>query len=212
MRELSVQAGNSTLSASDRTALKTEMEALTAELDRIAATTSYNKNNLLDGSASALSFQVGDTSSTPETIGLSISSAKSEDLGLNTSTTTSANNGKIVGAFANDRGSITASSVSVDDIFINGVDWAASLTTEKRVGSDGSVNDVTFATATAGGLAAAINTNTSAHGVKASAVTVIEGAIGASGVHAANAITMDVTDSAGTTDSIPLPRLTVLKS
>ena len=197
MRELSVQAGNSTLSTSDRSALKVEMEALTAELDRIASTTSYNKNNLLDGSASALSFQVGDGTSAPETIGLSIDSAKSADLGLNTSSTSTANNGTLVGAFANDSASITDASVAVDDIFINGVDWAVSLTTEKRVGDDGSVNDVTFATETAGGLAQAINTNTAGHGVTASATTVVEGTF-TNGVFAANAIVMEVTNNAGT--------------
>ena len=197
MRELSVQAGNSTLSTSDRSALKVEMEALTAELDRIAATTSYNKNNLLDGTATGLSFQVGDSSSSSETIGLSIGSAKSADLGLNTSSTSTVSNGKLVGAFANDSASITDASVAVDDIFINGVDWAASLTTEKRVGDDGSVNDVTFATETAGGLAQAINTNTGAHGVTASATTVVEGTY-TDGVFSANAIVMEVTNNAGT--------------
>lgn len=197
MRELSVQAGNSTLSTSDRSALKVEMEALTAELDRIASTTSYNKNNLLDGTATGLSFQVGDSSSSSETIGLSIGSAKSADLGLNTSSTSTVSNGKLVGAFANDSASITDGSVAVDDIFINGVDWAASLTTEKRVGDDGSVNDVTFATETAGGLAQAINTNTGAHGVTASATTVVEGTY-TDGVFAANAIVMEVTNNAGT--------------
>lgn len=198
MRELSVQAGNSTLSTSDRSALAVEMEALTKELDRIANTTSYNKNNLLDGTASALSFQVGDSASAPEVIGLSISSAKSADLGLNSSVTTTTSNGKLVGAFANDRASITDGSVSVDDIFINGVDWAASLTTEKRIGDDGLQDDVTFQTETAGGLATAINTNTEAHGVKASAETVIVGSGGITGVHAANAIVMEVTNVAGT--------------
>lgn len=197
MRELSVQAGNSTLSASDRSALAVEMEALTAELDRIATTTSYNKNNLLDGTATGLSFQVGDTTNSSEVIGLSIASATSADLGLNSSSSTTVSNGKIVGAFANDSASITDGSVSVDDIFINGVDWATSLTTEKRVGDDGTVNDVTFATETAGGLARAINTNTAGHGVTASATTVVEGTY-TNGVFAANAIVMEVTNNAGT--------------
>ena len=197
MRELSVQAGNSTLSTSDRAALKVEMEALTAELDRIASTTSYNKNNLLDGTASGLSFQVGDNFATAETIGLSIASAKAADLGLNSTSSSSVNNGTLVGAFANDRGSITDGGVAVDDIFINGVDWAASLTTEQRVGSDGGIDSVTFATESAGGLATAINTNSAAHGVTASAETVITGTLGAGGVHAINDIQMDITDTAG---------------
>ena len=198
MRELSVQAGNSTLSTSDRSALAVEMEALTKELDRIANTTSYNKNNLLDGTASALTFKLVTLQALLRLLDCRFRQPKSTDLGLNSSVTTTTSNGKLVGAFANDRASITDGSVSVDDIFINGVDWAASLTTEKRIGDDGLQDDVTFQTETAGGLATAINTNTEAHGVKASAETVIVGSGGITGVHAANAIVMEVTNVAGT--------------
>ncbi len=52
MRELSVQAGNSTLSASDRTAIGEEMLTLRNEIDNIAARTKFNGLNLLTGSLS----------------------------------------------------------------------------------------------------------------------------------------------------------------
>ncbi len=53
MRELSVQASNDTLTASDRTELQKEVNQLSSEIDRIASTTEFNTRKLLDGSASA---------------------------------------------------------------------------------------------------------------------------------------------------------------
>ena len=58
VRELAVQSVNSTNSVSDRAALQQEVGQLTAELDRIAATTAFNGQKLLDGSNSS-TFQVG---------------------------------------------------------------------------------------------------------------------------------------------------------
>lgn len=59
VRELSVQSANATNSASDRQALNAEVTQLTSELDRIAKTTQFNGQNLLDGSMGAAVFQVG---------------------------------------------------------------------------------------------------------------------------------------------------------
>ncbi|MBI5437584.1 MAG: flagellin [Nitrosomonadales bacterium] len=58
IRELAVQSVNATNSAADRAALNNEVGQLASELDRIAATTSFNGQKLLDGSNSN-SYQVG---------------------------------------------------------------------------------------------------------------------------------------------------------
>src|SRR5690554_2336131 len=50
MRELTVQAANDTNEGIDRDAIKTELNQLSEEVDRIANTTQFNKKNLLDGS------------------------------------------------------------------------------------------------------------------------------------------------------------------
>jgi flagellin len=49
MRELTVQGANDTNVAVDRDAIKTELNQLSEEIDRIATTTQFNKQNLLDG-------------------------------------------------------------------------------------------------------------------------------------------------------------------
>jgi flagellin len=59
IRELAVQSANATNSSSDRTALNSEVSQLAAELNRIAGTTQFNGQNLLDGSFSTAVFQVG---------------------------------------------------------------------------------------------------------------------------------------------------------
>jgi len=52
MRELSVQASNSTLSTADAASVNTEMTALRDEIDRVAGATTFNGQNLLTGALS----------------------------------------------------------------------------------------------------------------------------------------------------------------
>lgn len=59
IRELSVQSANASNSASDRSALNSEVQQLTQELQRISTTTQFNGQNLLDGSFTTATFQVG---------------------------------------------------------------------------------------------------------------------------------------------------------
>ncbi len=59
MRELSVQAANDTNTTADRTSIDTEMSQLTSELSRIASTTSFNGQKLINGKATKHVFQVG---------------------------------------------------------------------------------------------------------------------------------------------------------
>ena len=59
VRELAVQSANATNSASDRQALQQEVTQLVTELDRIAQTTEFNGQRLLDGTFGTQQFQVG---------------------------------------------------------------------------------------------------------------------------------------------------------
>jgi flagellin len=59
VRELAVQSANATNSASDRQALQAEVGQLVSELDRIATSTDFNGQKLLDGTFGSAQFQVG---------------------------------------------------------------------------------------------------------------------------------------------------------
>jgi flagellin len=80
IRELAVQSLNATNSASDRTAIDTEVQQLKSEIDRVASTTTFNGVKLLDGSFTSQAFQVG--ANQGETISVtSIASARTATLG-----------------------------------------------------------------------------------------------------------------------------------
>ncbi len=80
IRELAVQSANATNSASDRAALQQEVDQLVAEIDRVATQTNFNGVNLLDGTFSSQTFQVG--ANVGETIEISgLASARSSSLG-----------------------------------------------------------------------------------------------------------------------------------
>jgi flagellin len=78
MRELAVQAVNGTNTGNDRVALNDEMSALKAEIQRIADTTTYNGNKVLDGSFNA-ALQVGTKAA--ETVSVSVDSIATSALG-----------------------------------------------------------------------------------------------------------------------------------
>jgi len=69
MRELAVQAGNASNSASDRAALQQEVKQLGDEIDRVAKQTNFNGQKVLDGSFLGAVFQVGANSGDNITVG-----------------------------------------------------------------------------------------------------------------------------------------------
>jgi flagellin len=79
MRDLALQSANGSNSSDDRDALQTEIVALQDELTRIATSTRFGDQQLLDGSYTAQSFQVG--ANAGETISMSLASIKATDLG-----------------------------------------------------------------------------------------------------------------------------------
>ncbi|MCR9876361.1 flagellin [Vibrio parahaemolyticus] len=59
MRDLSLQSANGSNSKAERVAIQEEVTALNDELNRIAETTSFGGNKLLNGTHGAKSFQIG---------------------------------------------------------------------------------------------------------------------------------------------------------
>jgi flagellin len=85
LRELSIQAANGTVSNTDRDTLNQEFSNLVSEIDRIAQSTTFNGVNLLDGTGSTITFQVGiGVAAGIDTIQLSTSNTLSTTLGLAT--------------------------------------------------------------------------------------------------------------------------------
>jgi len=84
IRELALQSANASNSASDRQALQAEVSQLQSEITRVADTTQFNGQNILDGSFSGAQFQVGANAN--ETIAVTVRAASSVDLLNNTAT------------------------------------------------------------------------------------------------------------------------------
>ncbi|CAV17805.1 flagellin [Vibrio sp. SNU_ST1] len=59
MRDLSLQSSNGSNTKSERVAIQEEVSALNTELNRIAETTSFGGNKLLNGTFGSQSFQIG---------------------------------------------------------------------------------------------------------------------------------------------------------
>jgi flagellin len=82
MREIAVQASNDTNNAQDRDNLQAEMNAMSAEIDRIAGTTTWAGANLMEATNTKFSFQVGTATGTQNQIALDIKSMNTGGLDL----------------------------------------------------------------------------------------------------------------------------------
>ena len=92
MNELAVQGANDTNEQIDRDAINQELDALTSELDRIASTTQFNKQNLLSGSFTSKQLQVG--ANQGQVIAISIAAMDASAIGITSSKMTVSTNEK----------------------------------------------------------------------------------------------------------------------
>jgi flagellin len=184
MRDLSVQSANATNSASDRAALNNEVQALSQEIDRVAANSSFNGVKLLDGSFTAQNFQVGANATVNDNIQLAITSARTTQLGGVGATTA-----------ATRTGTATTTAIVAGDVTLNGFQVGASVAgalpgdtaaSAKQIavainaisGSSG-VTATANATSVAGAAASAAVALTAANSFSVNGITV--GAIAAGG-------------------------------
>ena len=70
MRELAVQARNSTNSSSDKDSLNKEFSQLQAEIGRVLGGTTFNGKHMLGADATTLNFQVGANTTTNDTVAI----------------------------------------------------------------------------------------------------------------------------------------------
>ena len=168
IRELAVQSSNSTNNSSDRQALNAESQQLVAEIDRVANNTTFNGIKLIDGSYKSQSLQVGAGNDDNDRINISIGSAKSAALGVNSPSIagvaiTSGNaltvggltvNGVNIGASTTD-GVSTSDSTGSAIAKANAINAVSSVT---GVVAEVGATTATF-TATAGGTSYSLNVN-----------------------------------------------------
>ena len=90
MREITIQASNDTNNSQDRQNLQAEMTAMSTEIDRVAATTSWGGKDLMYGDGTGetgtkknFGFQVGTSTGTKNIISAEIGAMSSTALGLN---------------------------------------------------------------------------------------------------------------------------------
>ena len=79
MRELALQSVHGSNNDEDRAAMDAEVQQLKAEIDRISETTSFNAQNILDGTFNRL-FQIGDQAG--DTIRIGMGSVDTASLGM----------------------------------------------------------------------------------------------------------------------------------
>jgi len=83
IRELAVESANGTYSTADRAALDVEVQQRLAEIDRIASKTTFNGQNVLDGSLGTVDFQVGANVGDTVSVDFSTIDATTATLGVN---------------------------------------------------------------------------------------------------------------------------------
>jgi len=90
LRELAVQSASGTLGDSDRAFINTEGQALLTEIDRLANVTDFNGRVLLNGASTggtgsvSVDVQVGIDNTTSDRVTISVSSARTVALAINT--------------------------------------------------------------------------------------------------------------------------------
>lgn len=156
IRELAVQSLNATNSPSDRKALNLEVQQLTAELDRIAKTTEFNGQKILDGTFGTAKFQVGANAN--QSIVATTANFKAQQYG----------NYRIEG-FPSNVGALHTTDGASDTFAVSGIEGTRTIT----YAAGQSALDI----------AASVNLETAGTGVKATAQTEFDLTFTASGAY-----------------------------
>ena len=132
IRTKSIQAASDGQNANSRKAIQSDINKLLEEAQNIATTTSFNGQNLLDGTFTDKQFHIGAYAN--QTVGISIGNAQ----------TTS------VGDYAKTTGGATTAALAANDLTINSVDvGAATIDAKDQARAINSVSNDTGVTATA---------------------------------------------------------------
>jgi len=149
VRELAVQSANGTLSADDRTSINTEATELLAQIDDVAANTSFNGVNLLDGSQATVTIQAGSASG--QTIDITLADSTAATLAIDTvdlstqagATTALGLLDTAIGTISESRASLGASQNRLESAITNLTSQATNLTEARS-----RIEDVDFSSET----------------------------------------------------------------
>ena len=86
MTELAVKAANGTQTSDDLSYIDSEVQALKSEISRVATTTTFNEQSLLDGTFTGKALQVGAENNAEQRISISISAMSASGIGLSATT------------------------------------------------------------------------------------------------------------------------------
>lgn len=106
IRELAVQSINDTNSPQDRQSLNNEVSQLISEINRVANSTQFNGQDILDGTLDSLTFQIGANQN--QTLGVTGVDARGQQLGA-----------RVVEGGSIDRTALDAL-ITADDVSVNG--------------------------------------------------------------------------------------------
>jgi len=202
IRELAVQSINDTNSSSDRQALNNEVSQLIAEVNRIANSTQFNGQNILDGTLNTLTFQVG--ANQGQVIQVTGVDSRTSQLGARISTSGSISATNLAAAIAANNLVINGNAVDLTgDVTIT--DVIASI---NQVAADSGIQALkaTSVATAAAGLQAAADGTASINGVTVSLTAFATAGSGALNIAAINAVSNQtgVTASAGTGEAVVL--------
>ncbi len=82
MNELATKAANGTMTSADRGYIDSEIQALKTEIDRVAQTTTFNEQSLLDGTFTGKNLQVGSENDSQQVITISIAGIRASKIGI----------------------------------------------------------------------------------------------------------------------------------
>src|SRR5450830_31595 len=156
MRDLAVQSANGSNSDQDRASIQSEVGQLKDEIDRVAKSTSFNGLNLLDGSFTGQSFQVGANATSNDRIQIDkIANLQTTSLGTGLSGSTSLTGG------------LTTTALAAGDLTLNGA----------QVGATAAGGQAGQSASSGYALAQAINAVAGQSGVTATANATTAGAV-----------------------------------
>jgi len=115
LREITIQAANGDVTATDRGYLDQEFTAMKEEITRIFDNTSFNGKQLLGGAATTIDFQVGIDNTTSDRLQMAFGGMDLTSLGINASSVSGATAANAQAAITAIDGAITATNTKRAD-------------------------------------------------------------------------------------------------